>query len=96
MPQADVDKLLSTGYNSSINITHHVPVHTSYFTAVVDDQGKVETFADIYKLDPAVAAAITGKAPKPEAVADNADPKPKPKPSSASPSGLVPGIATSN
>jgi hypothetical protein len=43
-----------------------------------------------------VAAAITGKAPKPEAVADNTDPKPKPKPSSASPSGLVPGIATSN
>lgn len=96
MPQADVDKLLSSGYNSSINITHHVPVHTSYFTAMIDDQGKVETFADIYKLDPAVAAAITGKAPKPEAVADNADPKPKPKPSSASPSGLVPGIATSN
>jgi hypothetical protein len=63
---------------------------------MIDDQGKVETFADIYKLDPAVAAAITGKAPKPEAVADNADPKPKPKPSSASPSGLVPGIATSN
>ena len=97
MPQADVDKLLSTGYNSSINITHHVPVHTSYFTAMIDDQGKVETFADIYKLDPAVAAAITGKVPKPEAFADNADPKPKPqKPSSASPSGLVPGIATSN
>ena len=97
MPQADVDKLLSTGYNSSINITHHVPVHTSYFTAMIDDQGKVETFADIYKLDPAVAAAITGKVPKPEAFADNADPKPKPqKPSSASPSGLVPGIDTSN
>ena len=97
MPQADVDKLLSTGYNSSINITHHVPVHTSYFTAMIDDQGKVETFADIYKLDPAVAAAITGKVPKPEAFADNADPKPKPQnPSSASPSGLVPGIATSN
>jgi murein L,D-transpeptidase YcbB/YkuD len=95
MPQADVNKLLATGYNSAVNITHHVPVHTSYFTAVVDDQGKVQTFADIYKLDAALAAAIMGKAPKPEAVADNADPKPKPqKPSSASPSGLVPGIAT--
>jgi murein L,D-transpeptidase YcbB/YkuD len=97
MPQADVDKLLATGYNSSVNITHHVPVHTSYFTAVVDDQGKVETFADIYKLDPAAAAAAIGKTAKPEAVVDNADPKPKPqKPSSASPSGLVPGIANSN
>jgi hypothetical protein len=64
MPQADVDKLLSTGYNSSINITHHVPVHTSYFTAVVDDQGKVETFADIYKLDPAVRCGDHGQGAK--------------------------------
>jgi murein L,D-transpeptidase YcbB/YkuD len=97
MPQAEVDKLLATGYNSAVNLTHHVPVHTSYFTAVVDDQGKIQTFADIYKLDPAVASAIGGKAPKPEAVADNADPKPKPqRPSGASPSGLAPGIANSN
>ncbi len=97
MPQADVDKLLATGYNSAVNITHHLPVHTSYFTAVVEDQGKLQTFADIYKLDPAVAAAIIGKEPKPEAVADNADPKPKSQKSgSAAPSGLAPGIANSN
>jgi murein L,D-transpeptidase YcbB/YkuD len=94
MPQADVDKLLATGYNSAISLTHHVPVHTSYFTALADEQGKVQSFADIYKLDPAVAAAVIGKESKPEAVADNADPKPKPqKQSGAAPSGLAPGIA---
>jgi len=94
MPQADVDKLLATGSNSSVNITHHVPVHTTYFTAVVDDQGKVQTFADVYKLDPVVGAAILGKEARPEAVADNGDPKPKPqKPDSPTPSGLAPGIA---
>jgi murein L,D-transpeptidase YcbB/YkuD len=94
-PQADVDKLLATGYNSAVNITHHVPVHTSYFTALVDDQGKVQTFADIYKLDPVVAAAIIGKEPKPEAVADNGDAKPKrQKHSNSVPSGLAPDIAT--
>jgi L,D-transpeptidase YcbB len=87
MPQAQVDKLLASGYNSAVNLTHRVPVHTSYFTAMVDDQGKVETFADVYKLDAVVGAAILGKEAKPEAVADNADAKPKPaKPPAAAPS----------
>ena len=97
MPQAEIDKLLASGYNSAVNITHRVPVHTSYFTAMVDDQGKIETFADVYKLDGAVAAAILGNAARPEAVADNAEAKPSlPKPSnsgSASPpqtSGFAP------
>ena len=39
-------------------------------------------------------AAILGKEAKPEAVADNGDPKPKPqKPDSPAPSGFAPGIA---
>jgi hypothetical protein len=37
-------------------------VHTTYFTAVVDDQGKVRTFADIYGLDRKVASIVGGKA----------------------------------
>jgi murein L,D-transpeptidase YcbB/YkuD len=79
MPQAQVDKLLSEGYNSSVSIQHHFPVHTTYFTATVDDDGKLETYADIYKLDGLVAAAITGKEARVDAVADNA-PQGKPKP----------------
>lgn len=82
MPQAEVDKLLASGYNSAISITHRVRVLTSYFTAMVDDQGKVETFGDVYKLDGAVAAAILGKPAKPEAVADNEDVPRKPAKSS--------------
>jgi murein L,D-transpeptidase YcbB/YkuD len=97
-PKADVDKLLATGYNSAVDIIHHVPVHTSYFTALVDDQGKVQTFADIYKLDPAVAAAIIGKKPKLEAVTDNGDATNRQKHSNsasqAASSGLAPDIAT--
>ena len=85
LPQAEIDKLLASGYNAAVNIAHSVPVHTAYFTAVADEQGKIATFADIYKLDAPVAAAILGKAGKPEAVADNAETKPKPaKPSGAS------------
>ncbi|MFZ2017955.1 MAG: L,D-transpeptidase family protein [Methyloceanibacter sp.] len=79
MPQAQVDKLLAEGYNSSVGIQHHFPVHTTYFTATVDDDGKLQTYPDIYKLDGVVAAAITGKEARVDAVADNA-PQGKPKP----------------
>lgn len=36
-------------------------VHSTYFTAVVDDSGKLNTFADVYGFEPRVAAALTGK-----------------------------------
>jgi murein L,D-transpeptidase YcbB/YkuD len=80
MPQAEIDKLLASGYNSAVAVNHRVPVHTTYFTASVDAEGKVQSFADVYALDAGVAAAILGKAARPEAVADNAETKPKPAP----------------
>ena len=85
LPQAEVDKLLASGYNAGVNIAHGVRIHTAYFTAVADEDGKVATFPDIYKLDPPVAAAILGKQAKPEAVADNVDPVPKPASAAAAP-----------
>ena len=39
-----------------------IPVHTTYFTAAVDDQGKVTSFSDIYALDRKVAPIVGGKA----------------------------------
>ena len=89
LPQAEVDKLLASGYNAGVNIAHGVRIHTAYFTAVADEDGKVATFPDIYKLDPPVAAAILGKQVKPEAVADNVDPVPKPAPAAAAPKPTV-------
>ncbi len=81
MPQDQVDKLLAEGSNTAISIQHHVPVHTTYFTATVDDDGKLQTYADVYKLDGVVAAAILGKEARADAVADNAPAKAKtPKP----------------
>ncbi len=79
MPQAQIDKLLAEGYNSSVAIQHHFPVHTTYFTATVDDNGKLKTYPDIYKLDAVVAAAIGAKEARAEAVADNV-PQAKAKP----------------
>ena len=84
LPEAEVDRLFNKGYNAAVNVRNRVPVHTAYFTAVADEQGKITTFPDIYKIDPPVAAAIIGKQASPEAVADNmetaATPAPKPKP----------------
>jgi murein L,D-transpeptidase YcbB/YkuD len=98
MPQSEIDKLLADGYNSAVTISGRVPVHTTYFTATVDDEGKLRIFADVYGMDAAATAAILGKQAKPEAVADNAEVKapevkPKPKPSTASAPPPAPGFA---
>lgn len=83
MPASEIDKLLASGYNSGVALRGRVPVHTTYFTAMVDAEGNVKTYSDVYSLDAGVAAAILGKEAKAEAVADNADvaaPEVKPKP----------------
>ncbi len=90
MPQAEVDKLLAEGYNAAVNVEHHIPVHTTYFTAVVDEKGKVQTFGDVYKLDALIAAAILGKEAQSEAVADD-NVQAKPKPGAAAPAGDASG-----
>ncbi len=91
MPQAEVDKLLASGYNSGVGLQHRVRVVTSYFTAFVDEQGKIEAFADVYKLDGGVAAAILGKTTAaPEAVADNLEAKPKPSDADPAPRSALP------
>jgi murein L,D-transpeptidase YcbB/YkuD len=55
-----VKELWDKGDNSSVALDKKIPVHMVYFTAVVDDGGKVETFADVYGLDRKLAAALFG------------------------------------
>jgi L,D-transpeptidase YcbB len=86
---AKVKNLLDHGDNSAVALDHPVPVHTTYFTAVADADGKVTSFADIYGLDKKVAPALLGKslpaepsaavadAPQAEAPAAPAESKPK-------------------
>jgi hypothetical protein len=70
-----------------VNLDHPIPVHTTYFTAAVDDQGKLTAFADIYGLDRKVASVVGGKAiatdtPTDDDTADTTSsitPAPKPK-----------------
>ena len=53
-----VQDLLAKGYDSAVNLQHPVPVHTTYFTATADADGKVATFADVYGLDKKVAPVV--------------------------------------
>jgi L,D-transpeptidase YcbB len=49
------------GYSTEVALDKHIPVHVTYFTMRVDDDGKLHTFADFYGLDGRTAAALTGK-----------------------------------
>jgi murein L,D-transpeptidase YcbB/YkuD len=59
-----VKAMLAAGNNSMVMLKRPVPVHLTYFTAVIDEQGKLQTFADIYGLDSKMGAALFGKANK--------------------------------
>ena len=69
---------------AAITLDHPIPVHMTYFTAMVDKDGKVKSFADIYGLDSRIGKALLGKdvdlPPAPEADEDQAA---EPAPSAA-------------
>ena len=46
---------------TSFKLENPVPVHLTYFTALIDDNGKMQTFSDIYGHDRRVARAILGR-----------------------------------
>lgn len=66
---------------SEVQINKEVWVHNTYFTASVDDSGKLHTFADLYGFEPRIASALSGKqyrfeTPPEVAEADPEDPTP--------------------
>ena len=48
--------------SQDVQLDTHFPVHVTYMTARVTEDGKLETYGDVYGLDSRVAAALTGKA----------------------------------
>ncbi len=68
-----VKDMLAKGNNSVIALSHRIPVHLTYFTATVDDKGKVRTFDDIYGIDAKMASALFGKAAKLDELDADAD-----------------------
>jgi L,D-transpeptidase YcbB len=59
---SQVKDLWDNSVNSPVTLDHKIPVHMTYFTAVVDGTGKVATFADLYGLDNKMATALFGNA----------------------------------
>ena len=57
-----VDRILANGSNSSVKLNTKVPVHITYLTAVIDDNGKLKTYGDYYGHDRRISAALNGKA----------------------------------
>ncbi|MBX9589204.1 MAG: L,D-transpeptidase family protein [Hyphomonadaceae bacterium] len=58
---AHVRDLLARGGNNEITLTRQIPVHITYFTAMVDDDGRLQSFGDIYGHDNRVAMAMAGR-----------------------------------
>lgn len=58
LPKTRVKELWDKSVNAPVEIKSTIPVHTTYFTAVVDDEGKVETFVDLYGLDRKMATVM--------------------------------------
>ncbi|KWT70326.1 hypothetical protein APY04_1003 [Hyphomicrobium sulfonivorans] len=56
---SQVGNMFSRG--GEIALSTHIPVHITYMTARVDDNGKLHTFGDFYGLDSRTAAALTGR-----------------------------------
>jgi murein L,D-transpeptidase YcbB/YkuD len=61
-PASKVKDLWDSSAQSPVTLEHKIPVHLTYFTAVVDDAGKLSTFADVYGLDNKMATALFGSA----------------------------------
>src|SRR5262245_32293182 len=59
---ARVKELWDGGNNTSVALERKIPVHMVYFTAVVGDDGKIDTFGDVYGLDRKLAVAMFGDA----------------------------------
>ena len=77
-PEDKVKALYDKSHDEEVKLDRPIPVHTAYFTAEVDADGKVETFADIYNLDEAVGLAVLGKPGSAEIVAAGKAPLNKP------------------
>ncbi len=57
-----VKDVWDNGINRPVTLNEKVPVHITYFTALADETGKVETFDDLYGLDRKLASELMGNA----------------------------------
>jgi hypothetical protein len=60
---SQVDDMIRKGPpNNNVQLTTRIPVHVTYFTVVVGDDGTPQTFRDIYGHEPKIQMGLDGKA----------------------------------
>jgi L,D-transpeptidase YcbB len=57
---ARVESAIQNGYDQHVALSRKIPVHITYFTLWVNDDGSVSTFGDLYGHDARMAAALFG------------------------------------
>ena len=91
--EQQVKAMLATANDSVVPLNRAVPVHLTYFTAVVDEQGKLQTLDDVYGIDDRMAQALFGKAAVKRDAATVASNSVKPKRDSLRPIEQIGGVA---
>ena len=56
-----VQSMVRQSGTSDVKLSTEIPVHVTYFTASVDDDGRLSYKADLYGLDSRVASALSGR-----------------------------------
>jgi hypothetical protein len=56
-----IAQMAARGGTTDVTLEKSVPVHITYFTATVDEAGKLHSHSDIYGLDGRVASALWGR-----------------------------------
>src|SRR5262249_44225510 len=59
--EQQVQGLVNEGTTREVPLTTRIPVHMTYFTAMVDRQGNLQTFEDLYGLDARMGAILFGR-----------------------------------
>jgi hypothetical protein len=57
---ASVESAIQNGYDQHVALSRKIPVHLTYFTLWVNDDGSISTFGDLYGHDARMAAAMFG------------------------------------
>ena len=61
-PKDKINELISTGpEDNDVALDHPLPVHVTYFTAWVEDNGDLKTFADVYGHEQRIKLGLEGR-----------------------------------
>jgi len=88
---------LWNGGTREVGLTNHIPVHMTYFTAMVDDDGTLRTFGDLYGIDKRMGNVLLGKGMPfvtPSYEAEIAAARPRPRQDQQASAGGPPGLAS--